>query len=149
MARTPTEIGIQRTTLDASALVVERTTDGSGRRGETMPGTGRRIAVGLAMLVGGLVAAMAALGVLGARVGATAEAVRGTSQDATAAYFLGTAGSGAELALVIGLMALAPVGIVLAAIGCRRVTDDGPSLPAVHIASSPNGIIGRHAEQVR
>lgn len=140
MAGKPTEIGIQRTAPEAAALPVQRTVDSSGRKAAPQPR--RRVAVGAGMLVVGLVMAIGAMIALGSRIGPTAEAVRGTELDAVAVFFSGTSGSGAELALVVGLLLMIPVGVVLGVIGYRRITDDGPAMAAVHVSNSPNGVIG-------
>ena len=142
MARKPSETGILRTAPEAAALPVERSLD-SSRRPEATAADRRRRLVGIVMLAAGLVLAIGAMIALGTRVGPTAEAVRGTELDAVATFFLGTDGSALQLVLVIVLLVLIPVGIVLGVLGYRRVTDDGPALAAVHISSSPNGVINR------
>ncbi len=141
MAGKPTEIGIQRTAPEAAALPVQRTVDSSGRSAAPQPR--RRIAVGAGMLVVGLALTIGAMIALGSRVGPTAEAVRGTELDAVSVFFSGTSGSGAELALVVVLLLMIPIGVVLGIVGYRRITDHGPALPAVHVSNSPNAIIGR------
>lgn len=144
MAEKPTEIGIQRTAPEAASLPVQRTVDGSGRKAAPQPR--RRIAVGAGMLVAGLVMTIGAMIALGSRIGPTAVAVRGTELDAVSVFFSGTSGSGAELALVVVLLLMIPVGIVLGVLGYRRITDDGPSMAAVHTSNSPNAVINNVRE---
>ena len=145
MAPKPTEVGIQRTASDAAALVVERTVDGSGRQALEAPGARRRTIAGVAMLVVGFAVTVAALVMLGTRVGTTAEAVRGTELDPVGVYLLGTEGSGAELAFVVVLLVLVPIGIVLGWLGYRRVSDRGLASPSVHQSSLPSAVIARHS----
>lgn len=142
MTRKPTETGIQRTAPEAAALAVERSID-SSRTPVPSREARRARTVGVVMLAIGIVLAIGAMIALGSRIGPTAEAVRGTELDAVSTFFLGTSGSMAELALAVVLLLLIPVGIVLAVIGYRRVTDEGPSLPAMHVSNSPNGVINR------
>jgi len=144
MAHKPTEIGIQRTAPEAASLPVQRTVDSSGRKAAPEPR--RRIAVNAGMLVVGLVMAIGAMIALGSRIEPTADAVRGTEFDAATVFFSGTSGSGAELALVVVLLLMIPVGIVLGVVGYRRITDDGPSLGAVHVSNSPNAFINNVRE---
>lgn len=126
---------MHRTAPEAAPMIVGRASAQSGSRG--------RVVGALAMLVIGLVATVGALIALGSRVMPTATAVRDTELDPVATYFMGTSSSVAELVLVIGLMVLVPVGIVLAVLGYRRLTDDGPSLAAIHVSNSPNSIINQ------
>lgn len=142
MARKPTETGIIRTSPEAAALPTERAVDSSGQP-QPSPEARRRRTVGVVLLAVGIVLAIGAMIALGGRVGPTAEAVRGTDLDAVSTFFLGASGSMAELALVVVLLLLIPVGIVLAVLGYRRVTDGGPSLAAVHVSNSPNAVINR------
>ena len=125
---------IHRTAPEAAPMVAGRATGW---------GSGRRTAVGVAMLVVGVVATFGALIGLGSRIMPTAEAVRDTDLDPVAVYFMGTAGSMGEPVLVIALIALVPIGIVLGWLGYRRLTDDGPSLAGVHQSNSPNAVINR------
>ncbi len=118
-----------RTAPEAAPMVV-------GRASERP--SARRTAAGIAMLVVGLAAVAVALVALGGRVLPTARAVRDSDLDPVATYFAGTTGSGSELALVIGLIVLLPVGVVLGWLGYRRLTDDGPSLPALHQSNAPS-----------
>ncbi|MCH1881849.1 hypothetical protein [Agrococcus sp. ARC_14] len=120
---------MHRTAPEVAPMVVGRAVAHDASRG--------RIVAGIAMLVVGIAAVAAGVIGLGTRVGPTAVAVRDTDLDPVAVYFMGTAGSVGELVLVIALIALIPIGIVLGAIGYRRITDDGPSLPGVHVSSSP------------
>lgn len=144
MTGKPTETGIQRTAPEAPALPVQRNVDNSGRQAPRPPR--RRTAIAAGMLVAGIVLAVGAMIALGTRIGPTAEAARGTELDAATLFFFGTSGSVAELALVVVLLLLLPVGIVLGVVGYRRLTDDGPALAAVHVSNTPNGVIGQGRE---
>lgn len=104
-------------------------------------GTGRGTAIGVAMFVVGLAVALGALIALGARVFPAFDAARDSGADPATVFFMGASGSVAELVLVIGLIVLVPVGIVLGWLGYGRITDDGPSLAALHQSNSPNAII--------
>lgn len=116
----PTEIGIQRTSPEAPALAM--------------------LVAGCALVAAGLVGA-------GARLNAAIATAREGSLDPVATFFLGADGpSIGDLLLTVGLLVLIPIGIVLAWLGYRRVTDDGPAMAGVHMSSSPNGIIGRGRE---
>ncbi|SDS00808.1 hypothetical protein [Agrococcus carbonis] len=79
----------------------------------------------------------------GARVFPAFRSARDTGDDPWSLLFLGASGSGLELAMVVALIALVPVGLVLGWLGYRRLTDDGPSLAGVHVSNSPNAVIGR------
>ena len=105
------------------------------------PASRRSTAVGIAMLVIGVAAVIGALIALGARIFPAFRAVRDTALDPAAVFFMGTSGSVGELVLVIALMALVPIGIVVGWLGYRRLTDDGPSLAAMHLSNSPNAVI--------
>ena len=48
-----------------------------------------------------------------------------------------------HLIRILKLVLPAAIGVVLAWLGYRRVTDAGPSMGAMHASSSPNGVIGR------
>lgn len=124
----------QRTAPEAAPMVV-------GRASERQ--SARRSIVGIAMLVAGIAAVAAGLIGLGSRVLPTARALRDTTLDPVATFFMGTAGSTGELVLVIALIALVPVGIVLWWLGYRRLVDDGPSLAAVHQSNSPNAVMSQ------
>ena len=50
-------------------------------------------------------------------------------------------GVAAVIGALIALMALVPIGIVVGWLGYRRLTDDGPSLAAMHQSNSPNAVI--------
>ncbi|WP_347755586.1 hypothetical protein [Agrococcus sp. ProA11] len=128
-----------RTAPEAAPMVAGRATGW---------GTKRRTSVGIAMLVVGLGLTAAALIALGARVFPAFDAARDSGVDPAAYYFMGTSGSVLELVLVIGLIALLPVGIVLGWLGYRQLVDDGPSLAGVHQSNSPNAIINLGAESV-
>lgn len=105
------------------------------------PASRRSTAVGITMLVVGVAAVIGALIALGARIFPAFRAVRDTALDPAAVFFMGTSGSVGELVLVIALMALVPIGIVVGWLGYRRLTDDGPSLAAMHQSNSPNAVI--------
>ncbi|WP_072314568.1 hypothetical protein [Agrococcus sp. Marseille-P2731] len=122
----------QRTAPEAAPMVVGRASERPSRRRSTL---------GIAMLVAGIAAVAVGLIGLGSRMLPTARAVRDTTLDPMATFFMGTAGSTGELVLVIVLIALVPVGIVLGWLGYRRLVDDGPSLAAMHQSNSPNAII--------
>ena len=147
MARKPTEIGIARTAPEAAALPVERTVDSSGRQAAPQPAARRTRAAALTMLIaGGLLVAIALVAV-GNRVNASVTVARELGSDPVAAFFLGAGEPSVGHALVtIGLLALIPVGIVLGAIGYRRITDDGPAMASMHVSSSPNGVISSARE---
>lgn len=138
-ARPARERGLirHRTAPEAAPMVV-------GRATERPPA--RRTAVGIAMLVAGIAAVGVGLIGLGARILPTARAVRDTTLDPVATYFLGTEGSTAALVLAIVLIALVPAGIVLGWLGYRRLTDDGPALAALHQSSSPNAVMSQGGE---
>jgi hypothetical protein len=124
-----------RTAPEAAPMVAGRATGWGDSR--------RRTLVGVAMLVVGGVLALGSLVALGTRISPAFAAARETGADPASVYFLGASGSGLELALVIALIVLVPVGIVLGWLGYRRLTDDGPSLAGVHVSNSPNAVIGR------
>ncbi|WP_413317957.1 hypothetical protein AA0Z99_12785 [Agrococcus sp. 1P02AA] len=127
----------QRTAPEAARMVVERASERP---------SARRSVVGIAMLVAGIAAVAAGLIGLGSRVLPTARAVRDTTLDPVATFFMGTAGSTGELVLAIVLIALVPVGIVLGWLGYRHLVDDGPSLAAVHQSNSPNAVMSQGGE---
>ncbi|SFS09026.1 hypothetical protein SAMN04487783_1199 [Agrococcus baldri] len=123
---------MHRTAPEAAPMVAGRATGWGSRR---------NAAVGIGMLVLGLIAALAALIALGTRIFPAFVAARETGGDAATYFFMGTAGSVGELVLVIALIVLVPVAVVVAWLGYRRVTDDGPSLAGVHQANSPNAVL--------
>lgn len=144
MARKPTEIGIQRTAPEAASLAVERSVDTSGRQYAPSADARRGRAAALAKLVVGC--ALVAAGIIGAgaRLNAAIATAREASLDPVATFFLGADGASIpHLLLTVALLALIPIGIVLAWLGYRRVTDAGPSLGAIHVSNSPNGVINR------
>lgn len=142
MAQKPTETGIQRTAPEAPALVVRRTIDGSGR--QAAPVTRGSRAAAIAMLVAGCALVGAGLVGAGARLNAAIAIAREASLDPVTTFFLGAdRASVGDLLLTVGVLALIPIGIVLAWLGYRRVTDDGPSMASVHASNSPNGVINR------
>lgn len=128
-----------RTAPEAAPMVAGRATGWGTTHGTT---------VGVAMLIIGLIAAIGAIIAIGMRVFPAFDAVRDTGADPAAYFFGGADGSALELALVIGLIVLVPVGIVLSWLGYRRVTDDGPSLAGVHVSNSPNAIMNRGGDQL-
>lgn len=123
---------MHRTALEAAPMVAGRATGWGSRR---------NTAVGIGMLVLGVVAALGALIALGGRVFPAFAAARESGGDAATYFFMGTAGSVAELVLVIALIVLVPVALVVGWLGYRRVTDDGPSLAGVHQSNSPNAVL--------
>lgn len=142
MAQRPTQTGIQRTSPEAPALAVQRTIDSSGRRAPSPSARHRAAAIG--MLIAGCALVAAGLLGAGARLNAAIAAAREGSLDPMATFFLGADGASVpELLLTIALLALIPLGLVVAWLGYRRVTDDGPSLPGVHVSNTPNGVIGQ------
>ena len=144
MAGKPTEIGIQRTAPEAPALAVQRTIDGSGRRAAPSAAMRRSRATALMMLIAGCALVAAGLFAVGVRVNEAIAIARERTLDLVATLFLGADGASVgQLVLTIGLFALIALGIVLAWLGYRRVTDDGPSLAAAHVSNSPNGVINR------
>ena len=144
MARKPTETGIQRTSPEAPALAVERAVDTSGRQAEPSADARRGRAVAIAMLIAGCALVAAGMVGAGARLNSAITTAREGSLDPVTTFFLGADGASVpDLLLTIGLLALIPIGIVLAVLGYRRVTDQGPSLGAMHVSNSPNGVINR------
>lgn len=144
MARKPTEIGIQRTAPEAAALAVERAVDTSGRQHAPSAAVRRGRTTALATLIVGC--ALVAAGVIGAgaRLNQAIATAREGSLDPVTTFFLGASGASIpDLLVTIALLVLIPIGIVLAWLGYRRVTDAGPSLGAMHVSSSPNGVINR------
>ncbi len=144
MTRKPTETGIQRTAPEAPALAVERAVDTSGRQFAPSADAGRGRAAALARLIAGCALVAAGLIGAGARLNAAIATAREGSLDPVATFFLGAGGDSLpDLLLTSALLALIPIGVVLAWLGYRRVTDAGPSMGAMHASSSPNGVIGR------
>ncbi|MGM1030705.1 MAG: hypothetical protein ACQEWM_12675 [Actinomycetota bacterium] len=144
MTRKPTEIGIQRTSPEAPSLAVQRGVDTSGRQAAPSADARRDRASALGMLIAGC--ALVAAGILGAgtRLNTAIATAREGSLDPVATFFLGADGASVpDLLLAIALLALIPIGIVLAWLGYRRVTDAGPSVGAMHVSNSPNGVINR------
>lgn len=123
---------MHRTAPEAAPMVVGRATGW---------GSGRHTAVGIGMLVFGIIATLGALIALGTRIFPAFVAARETGGDAASYFFMGTSGSIGELVLVIALIVLVPVAVAVGWVGYRRVTDDGPSLAGMHQANSPNAVI--------
>lgn len=122
---------MHRTAPEAAPMVAGRATGWGSRR---------NTAVGIGMLVLGVVAALGALIALGGRVFPAFAAARESGGDAASYFFMGASGSVGELVLVIALIVLVPVAIVVGWLGYRRVTDDGPSLAGMHQSNSPAAI---------
>lgn len=91
----------------------------------------QRDAIGLRMFVPGFVPAYAAFVELGNRVFPTATIARDNGMDHAAVYFLGVeGGSVAELALVLGWMAIGLLGVALIAAGYWLITTGPDTAPA-------------------
>jgi len=128
------DLVMHRSSPEAAPMITGRAS-GWSARGRTATGVAM-LAVGLAMALGSLLA-------LGSRVFPAFRAARDTGADPAATFFWGTDGSALDLALVIGLIVLVPLGVVLGWLGYRRLTDDGPSLAGVHVSNAPNSVISQ------
>ena len=98
----------------------------------------RRDIIGLSLLVPGVLPLSAAFLALGNRIFPTADVARSNEMAHGLVYFLGPEGdSPAELALVLGWMAIGVVGLALAAAGYRLVTTDVADEPPLRPVDVP------------